>query len=164
MTDLTATLVSFKPELVTSYEAMVRSRFERVVAMHGPKLRGVVNCWTWAKVFREFLRPSLRLDGGVWSIDESRLALNAERYADAAIEAWRDKITAKMGELENARVVRMSGVSFQIVGERGGKRVVIEQQMIINVSSQGKPYNQFPARLYVDGKFVSEAAYKRLAA
>jgi hypothetical protein len=34
--------------------------------------------------------------------------------------------------------------------------------MIINVSPKGKLFNQFPARIYVNGKFTSAAAYAKL--
>jgi hypothetical protein len=33
--------------------------------------------------------------------------------------------------------------------------------MIMNVSSRGTLFNQFPARIYVDGKFTSEAKFKK---
>lgn len=39
--------------------------------------------------------------------------------------------------------------------------VRIEQSVILNVSSKGKVSNQFPARIYVAGKFVSEAKFKK---
>lgn len=36
------------------------------------------------------------------------------------------------------------------------------QDRIFNVISKGTLYNQWPARIYIDGKRISEAAYKRL--
>jgi len=132
----------------------------------GPGLKGVSSSWAWAKTWREFLSRfvegvSFRGEGEA-RLNSERMAQAAAEYADAVVAEWAGKVREKLGELNNATVARMDGVGFVIRGERAGRAVTIEQSMIVNVSRLGRPYNQFPARIYVDGKFTSAAAYKKL--
>jgi hypothetical protein len=96
-------------------------------------------------------------------INAEKLANHAKCYADATVEEWLGKINAKLGDLVDAEVKRMDGVAFLITGSRNDHKVAIEQRMIVNVSARGTPFNQFPARIRVDGKAISEAAYKKAA-
>lgn len=84
--------------------------------------------------------------------------------ADDVVAVWANKVQAKMGELDDATVHYVSGTAFRITGTRGGRKVTIEQHMIINVSRLGRLFNQWPSRIYVDGQFTSEAKYKKMFA
>lgn len=171
---LAAALQAHKPALVESYCRIVRGQFARAVQDLGATLPAIGNDWTWAKVWRETLRPVAHQPGATsmpahnatlaWVLDESRLLERARAYADAVVESWEGKIQGKLGELEGAEVHAMTGLAFTITGTRAGRRVRIEQTCIINVSPLGKLFNQFPARIYLDGKFTSEAAFRKLAA
>lgn len=170
MTDLTAALDAFKPQLADQYRAIVRRTYDGLVAKFGDRFRGVYNDVS-ASTFKGVVLPNAkRVDlgptvrGSRYELDEARLAHNAARYADETVAAWRGKIDDKVGELDAATVRRGDGAGFVIVGTRDGRKVRIEQDMILNVSSRGLLFNQFPARIYVDGKFTSAAAYKRLFA
>lgn len=164
MTDATlmAALEAHKPALVTRYTAMTQHTFTKMTRMHGPALRGISNCWTYARMWSGWIRGMTRHEGDARVLDEALVARSAEAYADATIEAWADKIATKMGEVEGATIHHLDGAAFRITGTHDGKRIEIDQTMILNVSSQGKPFNQFPARLRIDGKATSEAAWKRL--
>ena len=97
-------------------------------------------------------RPSQRM------MNEAKLARASAEYAKIALAECINKMVAKLGSLESAEVVNFQGFSyFVVVGKINGHVVQIEQQSIINVSVKGKPFNQYPARLYVDGSFVSAA-------
>jgi hypothetical protein len=96
-----------------------------------------------------------------WSVDDKRMAAAAALYADDMMDIWADKITAKIAELDAAEVHDLGGVSFCITGTRHGEAVRIEQRMILSVSSKGKLFNQYPLRIYLRGKLISEAAYMR---
>ena len=91
---------------------------------------------------------------------------NMNEYAQDQAELFADeliaKVNAKAGELTDSKVLRVSGANFRITGMKGDKKVMIEQNQIINVSVKGKLFNQFPARIYVDGKFISAAAFKKI--
>lgn len=95
-------------------------------------------------------------------LDESKIPAAAKAYAIAATAEWNAKFVAKVGNLTDAVLIYGRGVWMQIAGKRGARNVEIDQQMIVNVSSKGKMFNQFPARIKVDGKGISEAKFKKL--
>ena len=165
---LVAALEGQKPEVAASYIGIVHRLFARMIEKFGPSLKGVSNDWNFARPYSQTVSRFVKRDGdrinSVCSLNEERLAQFAEEYAEAVVKEWLLKIHEKLGELETAEVPRFSGDRFVIVGTRGGKKVVIEQDRITNVSSNGVVFNQFPARLYVDGKFYSAAKYKKLFA
>ena len=163
MVDLTTVLAFYKPQIAARYAKIVRHQFDLMIGMHGPALKGVRNCWTFARIYDSLVRSNLtRAADGAYSIDEHLMAAAADRYASDTVEAWAGKIKAKLGGIDHGKVCHMDDVAFRVIGQRAGCDVSITQQMIINVSSQGKPFNQFPSRIKVNGKTVSEAAYKRL--
>ena len=159
---LHAALVAFTPELEASYTALVTDRFNRMVAQLGADLKNVYNDWTWARTFRETIAPNCRRDeNGQYKLNPVLLAAGAEAYAGMTIANWEAKIQAKMGQLDAATVQHLTGYTFRIIGTRGTDNVSIEQHMILNVSPKGKLFNQWPARIYVNGKFISEAKFKK---
>jgi hypothetical protein len=171
MNDLSAAIAEFKPEIAALYERIVRNRFSRMVEVHGADLKGISNSWEFARAWNNTVRAHVRQigadrsgRGGVYEIDEEQLAKSAAHYADAVAAEWELKIRGKLGEMDNATVERMDGCRFFLHGAKAGKAIRIEQTMILNVSSKGTLFNQFPARIYVNGKFTSEAAFKKMAA
>lgn len=169
--DLKAALDEYKPNIEDRYKDYVRGVLEDLKKWFGPKLSGVANSKhysVYSDVARNFklvqederdYRPSAK---GEYFVDEERLNRNAAQYAEQTIESWLGKIQSKMGDLSDAKVHRLNDMRFEIEGTKNGRSVRIDQDMIINQSSKGKLFNQFPARIYVDGKFFSEAKYKEL--
>lgn len=86
-----------------------------------------------------------------------------EAAAEAAAQACCDELQARLEEkvagLENVTVKSVGGGAFEVTGTKNGKAVAVSQQTIINVSSKGKLFNQFPARIYVEGKLVPAAKF-----
>lgn len=170
--NLTTALEAYKPEIAARFESFVRNIFARMVEDLGPSLKGIHNSYRWVRTFNGTVRPFIRHQGesGTARIDspyilnEDALKAGAAEYAEQVVESWAGKITAKMGELDNAEVRSMGDCSFNITGTKQSKSVQIEQTMIVNMSSKGTLFNQFPARIYVEGKFVSEAKFRKLAA
>jgi hypothetical protein len=171
--EIFAAMDAYKPVIAERWAQSMRNLFEDIVAKHGPSLKGVANCWTYATVYRNtglarFIQyTGGEIEGGFRSergavLNEERLGEAATAVANQVVETWVGKIAMKMGELEEATAHYVSGTSFRISGTRGGHDVSIEQQMIINVSRLGTLFNQWPSRIYVDGKFMSEAAYKKM--
>lgn len=157
----------YKPELEKRYKGMVESAFTNAVAILGPKLPGVYKHSRFASLFSDggLLRGiAKKNEAGEYEIVQANLDRVATDYAENAITAWEAKMTAKMGELDDAEVSHLDGVRFAITGTKNGHKVRIEQDMILNTSSKGKPFNQFPARLYVDGKFTPESKFKTATA
>jgi hypothetical protein len=160
MTDLTAALEALRPELAAIYDRQVRGAFERIVADLGADLKNVYNDWTHARTFRGLVAPALTDK----KIDEAKLAKLAAMYAAAATDEWKAKIEAKLGGIENVQIRQFNGCNFLIGGLRAGRKVSIDQNIIVKRSTKGLLFNQFPARIYVDGKFTPEKQYHAIFA
>jgi hypothetical protein len=160
MNNIEAALQAFAPEIAYRYEAVVRSLHEKMVAKLGDTLFGIYNDVDYARAFRIVVAPALGRDK---AINNEKLRRIAAAYAAETVADWSAKTSEKLGAVEEASVAKMSldGCSFLISGTKSGRRVALEQQIIIKVSSKGVPFNQFPARIYLDGKFISESAFKK---
>jgi len=94
-------------------------------------------------------------------IDPEKLAAVSSQYAYDVMEIAYTKIRAKLVRLDRAQVNYINGGDFLIDGYRNGDRVTLRQQVIINFSAKGTMFNQFPARIAINGRFISAAAYKK---
>jgi len=169
---LNAALEAIKPELAAQYAGLYRNSFSRMVNALGPELKGVVNSWQFARQYSEIRdlidyvidpsKPSSQQFNAPKILNEKKVEIKAAQQAHFAVAKWADKINAKLGDLSSVSINRFGGCQFVIFGNRDGKAVRIEQSVIVKFSSKGLLFNQFPARIYVDGKFTSEAAYKKL--
>ena len=97
-------------------------------------------------------------------VNAAWLRKNAEESADAQIAAFAAKLEKKLGTLGDFQATFTRGADFTITGTRNGHRIVVEQQTVFKVSTHGTPFNQFPARIYVDGKFTPAAQYEAAVA
>ena len=99
-------------------------------------------------------------------LDEQRVEKFAQQNAEDQVASFTAKLIAKLGDLTDVKLVRIDLRSFEftIVGKLDGAHVRVEQQVVFKTSIKGNHFCQWPARIYVDGKFTSEAAFKKLAA
>lgn len=95
-------------------------------------------------------------------LSEEKLVIFADTVAENMADEVRYKVNTKCGELVDGKIVHIGGASFRITGTKNGKEVLIEQHQIINVSCKGKLFNQYPARIYVNGSFVSAASFRKI--
>lgn len=164
MTNLTAALEAHKPDLEARFVSFTTNRFNRLIEQFGPSLRGIYNsdqCRNWGAIAGCTVRLGDRINSE-YALDDARLAAAAKSFAEQTVAAWATKIEAKLGDLTDAEVRHLDGARFRITGTKGDRSVSIEQDMIVNVSPKGTLFNQFPARIYVNGKFTSAAAYAKL--
>ena len=77
---------------------------------------------------------------------------------------WAAKIEEKLENVEGIEMINHSRGSFSFRGTRNGRSIRVDQQTITKMSSKGKWFHQFPARIYVDGQFTSAKAYKEMFA
>jgi hypothetical protein len=154
---------SYKPELAERFKRNVHKTFSEMVEDLGPELKGVYNSWSWAKTFTSVVQPFCKgyKRGEAKALNEDRITAAAEKYADMVVESWKTKIDEKIGMMDSATVHHLDGCRFSITGTKAGQEVYITQDMIINISSQGTLFNQFPARIKLDGKAISAAKFKK---
>ncbi len=92
-----------------------------------------------------------------------RIEKDAQENAEQNVASFVAKLQSKLGDLDNVEIANINGAEFTIFGTLGEHKVAVEQRIVFKVSSRGTAFHQFPARIYVDGKFTSEANFKKLA-
>jgi len=144
---------SYKPELINRFKENVNRVYNDIKKDLGPEFKGVYNSWTWARIFNTVVNPFFNQKDK--TINKNAVNNAAERYANDTILTWESKILEKVGMLEESKVDYLDGMRFSISGTKEGNNVFIYQDMIINISSKGLLFNQFPARITMNGKAIS---------
>lgn len=162
---------ALKTELVEVFKDQiknaVRHTFKTLLKAHGSGMKGVYSS-RLARVWAETIRPCCESTSNIPSQNQYLLSESLlDRFANARAQEMADevlaKVDSKVGELTDVIVHRVGiGANFQIAGVKGDRKVWIEQTQIINFSSKGKLFNQFPSRIYVDGKFTSAANFAKI--
>lgn len=173
----TAIRAEFEPLVAALYgdfKSHMTRHSERLLAAYGNKVSQLYNAWGQdGAIFREFgkytiARPvdnySQPIRGSDYAVQHAEIERLARRAASEAFEAMVWKLCAKLGDVEAVKLVRCSSGNgtFTLTCKRGDDKIVIEQDRIINCSSKGKLFHQWPARITVNGKKVSEAAFKKM--
>lgn len=170
--EIKALLKTQIPAIEESFKSQVKHQFNAIskhyqVGVPGG-FRGITGSYTYAHIWssiRAFVKFEYGVDASktvVAGLDEEKLVKAAKAYAESAANEWFSKIMEKVGELEGAMAHHLSGAEFKIIGKKDGRHVEIHQQMIVNMSPKGKLFNQFPARIYLEGKPISAASYKKV--
>jgi hypothetical protein len=142
----------------------IHFQFENIVENLGAELENINNT-RFANLFRNTLKPCcIKNPEGHYEIDASKLHIFVSDKAKQQTQALIAKINAKVSELESPSIHHLSGFNFSISGYRSGYKVTIRQSMIVNVSTKGKLFNQFPARIYLNGKPFSASSYAKFFA
>jgi hypothetical protein len=147
--ELTAVLAAHAPRIAEYYREQTR----RLFARHA--LLALINQIADRAQSSSVSEP--------YTLNEEKLAAYADNAAKELVSAWIGKIEQKVGELESPEVCHVNDYAYLITGTRCGHAVSINQNMIINVSKRGVMFNQFPARITLDGKKISAAAYAKMA-
>jgi hypothetical protein len=159
---------NLKAELVKEFTAQitrsVTSTFNYLVEQFGPTLNGVYNSRSY-KVWRNTVQFCVVRTGTGTRRDEPYIICEQSlaKFAAALADQWATevlgKVDAKVGELTDPNVVYAGSANFVITGTKNGRGVRIDQQQIINCSSKGTLFNQYPSRIYVDGKFTPASKF-----
>lgn len=172
---LKTAMLKYAPQLARDYKEFVKKIFKQMQGDLGLGLKGVYSSWKWARTYqgiraniskkyptgRGALSPS-EYDKIPAVLNIDALNRNAKAYGERVALEWYNKMRLKLGKLSNVKVLYMPrGGDITVTGKYKGKTVTIDQQRIINVSSRGTLFHQFPSRIYVNGKFMSEANYKK---
>ena len=162
MTNTIATaFADFVPVLAESFAAYHRRRVARMIEQ-GMTSR---EAYAFSKESYSFAKTDGNtLSSKVVGVSEEWLAKCAAEYAQHTVSAFVAKLTKKLQTLSGVDVRRADGATFVITGTLGDKAVRVEQRQTMNVSPKGTLFHQWPARIYVNGKFTPEAAFKKIAA
>lgn len=169
-----------KPELARDYVGHIEGLFKRLAAKYQLQMVALLGADYWRRklpegveaadveTFQKKVRGYLTtasLKGGAPNLDRARLQKHADDYAEGQVQQFVVKLTQKLGDLTDVRISWADVHGFQcgITGKLRGHDVRVEQSRKFVVNQQGTAFHQWPALIYVDGKFTTEAAFKRLA-
>lgn len=170
--DLVAKLQVLKPGLANDFREYVTRELNELREKYGSgeKLsdlynRGGVDGATYRQFNRFYEYKGDWRGREVTGLNAEAIGRAAEQYANDQIAAFTAKLLVKIGSLTNVTVHDLSASSFTftISGKLGDRKVMVEQSRIINQSVNGVLFHQWPARIYVDGKFMSELAYRAIS-
>jgi hypothetical protein len=97
-------------------------------------------------------------------VRSTELAAAAKRYGEETAIGWYYKMATKLGQCVDVNAITdPSYANLTVEGTlaNSSTRVVIQQQVVYKVSSKGNPFHQFPAHIYVDGRFTTEAEFAK---
>lgn len=172
---ITAAFNAQKTHMVEQMVAGLERDLAEMKAEFGNDLSGVCGNRYWGPYWAGTVRQLCTLtgakmglwalEGGEWVLDVAKATAHAEAWAATELQAACDKLIAKVGNLKH---VKISGApergTFILVGHHPNYATVrVQQARVLKSSAKGTIFNQWPARIYVDGKPVSEAAYKLIS-
>ena len=168
--------VPIADRLAAEYEDRVRRSFTRLTeatpearraAISGrhdksvPRLEAVTAEAQWAacKRFVSFEGGWL---GGEISLNEDWLVKKAREYGDDCAEAFIAKLTRKLDGVDDLALTwsSHSGIRFGIAARSGEDAITLAQDSVLKTSTLGLPFHQFPARMRMNGKAITEAALR----
>lgn len=160
-----------RPGLVSLFKEQGRRLFASAVerfgaalakpARNAPSLEQDFHFY-WTEELRHFVTiDSDRFNPKPAVLSESKLDSEAHRFVDEMFRRVAIKMMAKAGMLESPSVARLQRTEFTLAGKLHGAEVLIDQKFMLNRSVYGKRFSQYPARILVDAKVMSEADYKR---
>lgn len=96
-------------------------------------------------------------------LDKDRLRHSADQFGRDQVDSFIAKLTKKIGKLTDVNLSWGSeSGSFMIKGKLNEHEVMVKQQVVFKYSSKGNFFLQWPARIYVDGKFIPEKEFTKL--
>lgn len=170
---LKAAFLARAPELAADYAAFIRETFKRVnekypngvpsyVSTNEPFHMSIV--YTLRSVTKD--KKVMCADGYNYKyflvLDEKFLLEKAAQYGERTALEWFRKTNEKLGDVQNVDLGEPFRGEMVVIAERDGKKIVLNQQRILKHSPRGLLFHQFPARIYVDKQFTTEAAYKKM--
>lgn len=96
-------------------------------------------------------------------INMAKVDAAAQTEAEATCLAWYKKLVGKLGAVESATLHYSGNGSYSLTVTKAGiaEEIEICQQVVWKRASRlGHWFAQFPARIYVGGKFTPEAKFK----
>jgi len=151
MTSLQNLLTEMEPQLIERHFTALVAKHARYIERKAAGERGMM--------FHQQYRDVAGMSGAT---DEARTAWFRKMAIEAGkaeAHAFEQKLTRKLAGVE---VTELQGTWYQftIWGSKDGAKVRLEQNVIWKFAPRSyRSYNQFPARIYVDGKFTPEAKF-----
>lgn len=170
--EMKAAFMAVAPDLANDFAEFITSVFNRIEKARGSVPAYVESrdaAWHDISLIRyccDFIKMPGDLSGtkATLKLNADTLRKEADKYGKEVALDWFYKTNAKLGDVEEVDVPEGRSGTMVVLAKRNGHSITLDQQRIIKRSPKGKLFHQFPARIYVDGKFYPESAYKKLFA
>jgi hypothetical protein len=97
-------------------------------------------------------------------IDNAKVERVAREDAIHALLAWHKKLLGKFGTVDACTLCWMNGANIDMQVRKGDAVLDLRQRIVWKYTRRAGWFPQFPARLYVNGKFTPEAEVKAMFA
>jgi len=97
-------------------------------------------------------------------IDNAKVEETAREEAVATLLMWHKKLVGKLGAVESCEIRWNNNGNIDMAVTKAGRGIELRQQVVFKYSPRGRWFCQFPARMYVDGKFTPETQFKAMFA
>jgi hypothetical protein len=98
----------------------------------------------------------------LYKVDYNRIKAESIRYAQSQVDAFKYKLQQKLFDLTDISDLKIFGLEFTFYAKLAEHKIRIEQTTVLKCSCKGKIFNQWPCRIYVDGKMMPETKFKKL--
>ena len=168
--DLQPTFRAFQPAVAKDFHDFVGGHMRRLLDTYGKDGTHRLSA-SWhhdGQLFRAFgykvfdFNPKGR---DILGINEERLENMSQQYAKDQIDRFILKLLRKLGNLREVSIydIDFGGFRFSLRGlGPNGEVISVIQTRIVNCSSKGKVFHQWPASICLDSKKISEAKLKEI--
>lgn len=161
------------PAIAADFENWVTKALERIIAKYDRKqIRQLSSSWgPDGGVWRQLRTFTIMVDENgekttrftnIYQVDYDHIKKESIKYAQGQVDAFKYKLNKKLSDLTNITDLRISGSEFAFNATLNENKVHIEQTTILKCSNKGKLFNQWPCRIYVNGKMMPESKFKKL--
>lgn len=167
------------PVIADNFESVVGTMLNTILSTYGSEVSGPISTLTSkfsqdAAIWRQFRSvvdvvdvngvksTKYRAAGNKYVINSVKLNTVALKYARFEVEKFKCKLVNKLVDLTDISDLNIQGNEFSFNAKLNDYNVRVEQTTVLKTSNKGKLFNQWPCRIYVNDKFMSEAKFKEL--
>jgi hypothetical protein len=161
------------PAIAVNFENWVTKALERILAKYQPKeIKNLGNSFSDdGGVWRQLRTFTIMVDENgektnrytsIYQVDYDRIKAESIKYAQAQVDSFKHKLQQKLADLTDISNLHISGLEFTFLAKLNEHQISIEQTTVMKCSKNGKLFNQWPCRIYVNGKMMPESKFKKL--
>ena len=164
---------SMVPAIASNFENWVTKNLEQIIAKYDrAAIRNLGNSFSNdGAIWRQLRTFTIMVDENgnrttrftnIYQVDYDRIKKESIRYAQSQVDSFKYKLQQKLSDLTDISDLRISGLEFAFNGKLAENTIHIEQTTVLKCSKTGKLFNQWPCRIYVNGKMMPESKFKKL--
>ena len=161
------------PGIASNFEVWVTKNLERILTKYEPKeIKNLGNSfsddggvWRQLRTFTIMVNENGEKTNrytSIYQVDYDRIKAESIKYAQDQVDSFKYKLQQKLSDLTDISDLRISGSEFAFNAMLNENKIHIEQTTVLKCSNKGKLFNQWPCRIYVNGKMMPESKFKKL--